>query len=145
VNLSGPFYMSRAFAPLMKSAGGGKIINIASTAAFEGYAYTSAYVASKHGLLGLTRALAVELARQNIQSFAVCPGFVRTRIVEESVERLTVVAGKSRDEAEAQFAGMNKEGRLIEPREIADTVWRLVSENRIPSGKAVDAHGMLLD
>jgi NAD(P)-dependent dehydrogenase (short-subunit alcohol dehydrogenase family) len=145
VNLTATFYMSRAFVPAMRLVEGSRIINIASTAAFEGFAYTAAYTASKHGILGLTRALAKELERSGIRVNAVCPGFVRTKIVEESVERLMGVAGKSQVEAEQQLASMNKEGRILEPGEIAETVYRLTQENSIPSGKAIDSHGMLLD
>jgi NAD(P)-dependent dehydrogenase (short-subunit alcohol dehydrogenase family) len=145
VNLSGAFYISRAFVPEMKARGDGHIVMIASTAAMEGFAYTSAYTASKHGLLGLTRALAKELEKSGIKVNAVCPGFVRTRIVEESVDRLVNVAGQSPEQAEAKFAAMNKEGRLLEPAEIAETVWRLTKESSVPTGKAIDAHGMLLD
>ena len=143
-NLTGPFYLSRAFVPAMKKLGGGDIINIASTAALEGFAYTAAYTASKHGVLGLTRALAKELERTKIRVNAICPGFVRTSIVEASVQNITAKTGKSAEEAEAELAKFNKEGRLIEPQEIAETVL-LVLNSSTYSGKAVDSHGVLLD
>lgn len=143
-NLTGPFYLSRAFVPAMKKQGGGAIINIASTAAMEGFAYTAAYTASKHGVLGLTRALAKELERNGITVNAVCPGFVRTAIVEVSVRNITAKTGRSAEEAERDLAKLNKEGRLIEPDEIAETVAEML-KNAAFSGKAVDAHGVLLD
>jgi NAD(P)-dependent dehydrogenase (short-subunit alcohol dehydrogenase family) len=143
-NLSGPFYLSRAFVPSMKKNGGGAIINIASTAAMEGFAYTAAYTASKHGVLGLTRALAKELGRNGIRVNAICPGFVRTSIVEASVQNITEKTGRSAEEAEADLAKLNKEGRLIEPEEIAETVLEML-KTAMFSGKAVDAHGVLLD
>jgi 3-hydroxybutyrate dehydrogenase len=143
-NLTGPFYLCRAFVPAMKKNGGGSIINIASTAAMEGFAYTAAYTASKHGVLGLTRALAKELQRNSIMVNAICPGFVRTSIVANSVENITAKTGKSAEEAEADLAKFNKEGRLIEPTEIAETVSQML-KSPIPTGKAVDAYGVLLD
>ena len=143
-NLTGPFYLSRAVVPSMKKNGGGVIINIASTAALEGFAYTAAYTASKHGVLGLTRALAKELERSKITVNAICPGFVRTSIVEASVQNITAKTGKSAEEAEADLAKFNKEGRLIEPHEIAETVAEMVRSAKY-TGKAVDAHGLLLD
>lgn len=143
-NLTGPFYLSRAVVPAMKKLGGGVIINIASTAALEGFAYTAAYTASKHGVLGLTRALAKELERSNIRVNAICPGFVRTSIVEASVQNIIAKTGRTADEAEADLAKFNKEGRLIEPAEIAKTV-SLLLQNEQHTGKAVDAHGVLLD
>jgi NAD(P)-dependent dehydrogenase (short-subunit alcohol dehydrogenase family) len=143
-NLSGPFYLCRAIVPSMKKNGGGSIINIASTAALEGFAYTAAYTASKHGVLGLTRALAKELERNSISVNAICPGFVRTSIVEASVQNITAKTGKSAEEAEADLAKFNKEGRLIEPYEIANTVAEMLRTTTY-SGKAVDAHGVLID
>lgn len=143
-NLTGPFYLSRAFVPAMKKRGGGQIINIASTAAMEGFAYTAAYTASKHGVLGLTRALAKELERSNIKVNAVCPGFVRTSIVHESIKNITAKTGKSSEEAEQDLAKFNKEGRLIEPEEIAETVARML-QNGSYTGKAVDTYGLFLD
>lgn len=143
-NLTGPFYLSRAFTPGMKKLGKGQIVNIASTAAMEGFAYTAAYTASKHGVLGLTRALARELERNNIKVNAVCPGFVRTSIVHESIRNITIKTGKSSEEAEQDLAKFNKEGRLIEPEEIAETVSTMLRTASY-TGKAVDTHGVLLD
>ncbi|HET6512226.1 MAG TPA: SDR family oxidoreductase [Candidatus Kapabacteria bacterium] len=143
-NLTGPFYLSRAFVPAMKKQGGGEIINIASTAAMDGFAYTAAYTASKHGVLGLTRALAKELERSKIRVNAICPGFVRTSIVETSVQNITAKTGKSAEEAEAELAKFNKEGRLLEPQEIAETVLLLLNSATY-SGKAFDSSGVLLD
>jgi NAD(P)-dependent dehydrogenase (short-subunit alcohol dehydrogenase family) len=143
-NLTGPFNLCRSFVPGMKAQGSGKIINIASTAALEGFAYTAAYTASKHGVLGLTRALAKELERNKISVNAICPGFVRTSIVEASVQNITAKTGKSSEEAESDLAKFNKEGRLIEPEEIAETVAEMLRTGSY-SGKAVDAHGVLLD
>jgi len=145
VNLSGAFYCSRAFVPGMKSLGKGSIINIASTAAMQGFAYTAAYTASKHGVLGLTRALAIELKKFRIAVNAVCPGFVRTNIVAESAARISSQTGKSAAEAEKVLASMNEEGRLIEPDEIADTVFSLLSTPDFTTGKAFKADGTLIE
>jgi ketoreductase len=143
-NLTGPFYLSRAIVPSMKKNAGGAIINIASTAAMEGFAYTAAYTASKHGVLGLTRALAKELERNGIAVNAICPGFVRTSIVATSVQHIRAKTGKTAEEAEADLARFNKEGRLIEPEEIAETV-SIMLKTATYTGKAVDAYGVLLD
>lgn len=144
INLTGPFYMCRAFVPTMKRNGGGSIVNVASTAAYQGFAYTAAYTASKHGLLGLTRALAVELSKANVRVNAVCPGFVRTQIVETSIDTIIARTGKSATDAEAELARLNKEGRLLEPEEIAETIFT-IAHTETRTGNAFDAHGMLVE
>jgi len=145
LNLDAPFYLSRAFVPHMKKLSGGSIVNVASTAALEGYAYTSAYTASKHGLLGLTRALAVELKKSNIQVNAICPGFVRTDIVRESALNISKRTGRSIEESESELAKLNKDGRLMEPEEVAAVALQLVSSGNTITGKAVDITGIPID
>jgi len=142
VNLDGAFYMSRAFIPAMKNDGG-HVISIASTAAFEGFRYTAAYTASKHGLLGLMRALAAEFKSSSIKFSTICPGFTRTQILEESI--LSVMErGKSREEAESAFAKLNRTSRIIEPEEIAETVYRIIIDRNLPSGLAYHSDGTLI-
>lgn len=145
LNLSAPFFLAQAVIPQMKKHSRGRIVNIASTAALEGYAYTAAYTASKHGLLGLTRALAVELERYKIQVNAICPGFVRTRIVETGIQNLVSRTGRTAQESEQQFAKLNKEGRLIEPEEVAAVALQLVSAGNQSTGKAFDSDGRAID
>lgn len=124
VNVDAPFYLSRGVVPMMKQNGKGVIINIASTAALEGFNYTSAYSASKHALLGLSRALSVELRKHHISVHTICPGFVRTDILTKGIENIVTRTGKSTEEAEADLARLNHNGKIIEPEEIA----RIVSE-----------------
>jgi NAD(P)-dependent dehydrogenase (short-subunit alcohol dehydrogenase family) len=119
VNLRAPFELSRALAPGMAERGWGRIVNIASTAGLKGYRYTSAYCASKHGLIGLTRALAVELARKGVTVNAICPGFTDTDIAADAVDNIVSKTGQSADEARKALSSFSPQGRLMRPDEIA--------------------------
>jgi NAD(P)-dependent dehydrogenase (short-subunit alcohol dehydrogenase family) len=127
INVDAPFFLSRGIVPDMKKIGKGIIINIASSAALEGFNYTSAYTASKHALLGLSRALAVELRKSNISVHTICPGFVRTDILTKSVENITKRTGKSSADAETELGKMNASGKIIEPEEVANIVLDIIS------------------
>jgi 3-hydroxybutyrate dehydrogenase len=127
VNLTGPYHCMRAVLPGMLERGEGRIINIASTAAKQGYAYTAAYVASKHGLLGLTRAVAAETGGRGVTVNAICPGWLDTEMTARSVERITAKTGRPAAEARAMLAAMNARGVLIDPAEVAALVARLAS------------------
>jgi len=127
INVDAPFFLARAVVPQMKKSGKGTIINIASTAALEGFNYTSAYTASKHALLGLSRALAVELRKSNISVHTICPGFVRTDILTKSVENITKRTGRSSTDAEVELGKMNASGKIIEPEEVANIVLDVIS------------------
>jgi NAD(P)-dependent dehydrogenase (short-subunit alcohol dehydrogenase family) len=126
VNLTGPYLCCRAAVPGMLKAGGGRIVNIASTSGLIPYRFVSAYVASKHGLVGLTRALALELADKAITVNAVCPGFTDTDITKTATANI-MRGGKTEAEARAILTGRNPQGRLIDPAEVADTVAWLAS------------------
>ncbi len=136
-NVDAAFRIIRSFVPQLKASKTPHIINIASSAAFEGFAYTAAYTASKHALLGLSRAIAKELARNNISVTTICPGFVRTAILEAGIENIMKKTGKSAAEAEAQLGAMNKFGKIIEPQEVASAVLASLNEPLDPSGREV--------
>ena len=142
VNLTGTYLCTKAVADSMAKAGFGRIINIASTAAQKGYAYVSAYCAAKHGVLGMTRALALEMARKGVTVNAVCPGFTDTDLVSRSLDTIVESTGMSRKQALAELVKNNPQGRLIKPREIADTVMWLCGENSASiTGQAIAVAG----
>lgn len=122
VNLTGTYACTRAVLPAMAGAGHGRIVNVASTAALTGYAYVSAYCAAKHGVLGLTRSLALEYARKGVTVNAVCPGYTDTALVERSIDNIVESTGRSREEALAELVKVNPQRRLVQPAEVADTV-----------------------
>lgn len=142
VNLNGVFHCcARAIGP-MRERGAGRIVNIASTASLKGYAYVSAYCAAKHGVLGLTRALALETATKGITVNAVCPGYTDTDIIRDAVANIVAKTGRSEDEALQQFTRTNPQGRLIEPQEVADTVlWLCSDAARSITGQAISVSG----
>jgi NAD(P)-dependent dehydrogenase (short-subunit alcohol dehydrogenase family) len=142
VNLTGTFVCMQAALPDLLAAGQGRIVNIASTAAQRGYAYVSAYVAAKHGVLGLTRSLALELATKGITVNAVCPGYTDTDILRDSIANVVAKTGRSQAEALAQFAAGNPQGRIVQPREVADAVRWLVGDGASAiTGQAISVSG----
>ena len=128
VDLTGVFLVTQAVLPdLRKKGAGGRIVNIASTAGLKGYAYVVAYCAAKHGVIGMTRALALELARTGVTVNAICPGFTDTPLVQRSVEAIVAKTGRTAEEAKRELAKTNPQGRLIDPQEVADAALWLAS------------------
>ncbi|HZH26914.1 MAG TPA: SDR family NAD(P)-dependent oxidoreductase [Azospirillaceae bacterium] len=129
VNVLAPFELARTLMPGMQARGWGRIVNVASTAGLRGYAYTSAYTATKHALVGLTRALALEAAGSGVTVNAVCPGFTDTDIAKAAVDTIVAKTGRSPDQARAELARFNPMGRLIHPDEVAHAVLFLTAED----------------
>ncbi|HJV68468.1 SDR family NAD(P)-dependent oxidoreductase [Ideonella sp.] len=146
VNLTGPYLCCQAALADIRASGasgqGGRIVNIASTAALKGYAYVSAYVAAKHGVLGLTRALALELARDGATVNAVCPGYTETDIVRDGIAKVVAKTGRSEAEARAGFTQGNPQGRLVQPDEVAAAVrWLCSAGAGAVNGQAIAVCG----
>jgi NAD(P)-dependent dehydrogenase (short-subunit alcohol dehydrogenase family) len=142
VNLTGAYLVTREIVPDMIEKRGGHVINIASTAGLVGYAYVSAYVAAKHGVIGLTRALALEFARAGITVNAVCPGYTETPMFEQAVANIVAKTKRSADEARATLAASNPQGRVITPQEVAETVlWLASPAARSITGQAIAIAG----
>ena len=128
LNLMGAVHCTQAVLPEMKTCGWGRIINIASTAGLVGYRYVSAYVAAKHAVVGLTKALALELAKSGITVNAVCPGYTDTDVIASAVKTISKASNRSAEDALATFTATNPQGRLVRPEEVAAAVLWLASE-----------------
>jgi NAD(P)-dependent dehydrogenase (short-subunit alcohol dehydrogenase family) len=139
VNYHGARRMAEALLPEMKSRGGGCIVNVASAAALRGYRYVSAYCASKHALLGWSRAAALELEGSGVRVATVCPHYVDSPMTDESVRRVAQKTGRSEAEARAFFAAENPSGVLVRPRQIAEVVRELLECGR--NGSIVELDG----
>lgn len=142
LNLDALLHCCQAALPDLLAAAAGRIVTVASTAGLKGYAYTAPYVAAKHGAIGLTRALAVEFANTRLTVNAVCPGFTDTGIVAEAVATIQAKTGRSEEEARAQLANFNPQGRLVMPQEVAGAVlWLCLAESRSINGQAIAVAG----
>lgn len=142
VNLTGTFNATRLALPDMLAARWGRIVNIASTGGLIGYRYVSAYCAAKHGVIGLTRALALEVATSGVTVNAVCPGFTETDIAVESIANIAAKTGRTTAEARAALEKLNPQGRLIQPDEVATTaLWLCQPGTAAITGQAIAVAG----
>jgi len=142
INLSGTFYCTRAGLPQMIARGWGRIINIASIAGKTGAPYIAAYSASKHGVLGLTRSVALEVALKGITVNAICPGYVDTEMTTRGIENITKKTRLSADQAMESIKKLSPQNRIIEPEEVAALALLLASnEGRGINGQAINVDG----
>ncbi len=141
INLTGTFYCMRNALPPMLASGWGRIINIASVAGKIGAPYISAYSASKHGVLGLTRSAALEVGTSGVTVNAICPGYVDTEMVAQGVERITARTGRSAEEALAAIKKMSPQNRLVTPDEVASLALLLASDE----GRGINGQGINID
>jgi NAD(P)-dependent dehydrogenase (short-subunit alcohol dehydrogenase family) len=142
VNLTGAFLTVKAALAGMTERGSGRIVFIASVAGLKGYGYVAPYVAAKHGIVGLMRALAVELAKTGVTVNAVCPSFVETDMLEESIQRIVQKTGRSEAEARASLMAANPQERFVQPEEVAATVLWLCSDGAASiTGQAISVSG----
>lgn len=128
VNATAPFRLCRALVPGMIERGWGRVINIASNAGISGYQYSAAYCASKHALVGLTRALAIDLGRTGVTINAICPGWVETKMATDAVDRIAGKTGRSPADARKALERMSPQNRMIEPAEVAFAVAALIPD-----------------
>lgn len=142
VNLLGAVRCIQAVLPGMKSLQEGRIVNVASTAGLKGYSYVAAYSAAKHAVVGLTRSLALELARTPITVNAICPGFTETDLLADSVATIVEQTGRSAEDARRSLARFNPQGRFIQPAEVAAAVgWLCLPSSSAITGQAIAVAG----
>jgi len=142
VNLTGAFLTVKPALAGMRERGRGRIVFIASTAGLKGYAYVAPYVAAKHGVVGLARALAVETAATGITVNAVCPGFTDTPMLNQSIRHIVETTKRNEEDVRADLAKRNAQARFIQPKEVADVVfWRCSDAGAAVTGQAIAVSG----
>lgn len=142
LNLTSVWLCARYGVPPMVERGHGRFIAVASTASLKGYAYAGAYAAAKHGVLGLVRSLALELARTGVTANAICPGYTDTPMIAAAADAIVSRTGRTREQAEAAFTRSNPMGRLVAPAEVAAAALWLASDGAGPvNGQAIAVDG----
>jgi NAD(P)-dependent dehydrogenase (short-subunit alcohol dehydrogenase family) len=142
VNLDGAYHCTQAALPGMLAAGWGRIVNIASVAGLTGASYVAAYCASKHALVGLTRALAMEFATKGVTVNAVCPGYTETDMTKSAVANITAKTSRTVQQAVAELVERNPQKRLVKPEEVANAVaWLCVPGSEAITGQAIVVAG----
>ena len=142
VNLTGTFLCTQSALPAMMERGFGRIVNVASTAGQIGYPYVTAYCAAKHGVIGLTRALALEAATTGVTVNAVCPGYTDTPLLQESLDQVVAKTGRSASDARAALQRANPQRRFIEPDEVAHAVlWLTMPASHSITGQSISISG----
>ncbi len=142
VNLTGAFLSVQPALPAMRERKWGRIVFIASTAGLKGYAYVVPYVAAKHGVIGLVRALALETAKAGITVNAVCPGYAETPMLERAVDRIVAATKRGDSETRSALAAGNPQGHFIKPEEVAAAVlWLCAAESAAITGQAISISG----
>lgn len=142
VNLTGVFFCTRAVLPSMLERGFGRIVNVASTAGQIGYAYVAAYCAAKHGVIGLTRALALEVATKGITVNAVCPGYTETELLRASLDQIMSKTARSEQDARDALVRNNPQRRFVQPEEVANAVlWLCAPRSDAMNGQSISVSG----
>jgi NAD(P)-dependent dehydrogenase (short-subunit alcohol dehydrogenase family) len=142
VNLDALLHCTQSALPDLLAADAGRIVTIASTAGLKAYPYSAPYVAAKHGAIGLTRALAVELAKTKVTANAVCPGFTETEMAAEAIANIRAKTGRSEEEARGELAKLSPQNRLVTPGEVAAAVlWLCLPESGAMNGQAIAVAG----